>query len=126
MQPQRYELNPIRSKTYTKKFMKSRQIRFGQYVNKKTGEINELNIQITVYVPDGAASPYEPKACMNMKLGKDSIHVISDSLSDVEVFFSQALQFIAEEKTNVDKIVAKERTAYYKHIESLKNANNAS
>lgn len=114
------ELKPLKTKYFPKAFMQSEKIKFGQQVDKETGEIVYKEFQATAYVLKGMDSDYEPMACLSLKLGNGSLSLFADDYDQLERAVDALGAFIAKIKATGNRKVVDEKNAYRTKKKAIK------
>ena len=109
------KLSEVSKKYYKKVYMNSRKIKFGEQLDKNTGEITLKEFQATIYVPDGNETPYCPQVCLNLKLGNQAISFFADDVEHLYNAIENLYKYvfdIKQQKTLHDTLI-KARSNYF-------------
>jgi len=110
---------PYRTKYYPKKFFRHDKFEFGEQVSSTTGEIYKKNIQVTIYIPDGTQSDYEPLIGVNFKLGNDGLSLYVQDTGDVVQMLDNVCKYLESLRTECAEIL-KEQVQKYRITKQVK------
>jgi len=105
-------------KYFHKAYMISTKIKFGEQCDHKTAEIKPKEFQATIYIPDGANSPYKPAIALSLKLGNQAMSLYVDSSADLEKTIADLATWIFRNREKIDAAHHAEINQYYKMRES--------
>lgn len=114
------EIKRIKTKRFPKKFLKSKKFRFGEQINEDTGELITKQWQATVYIGDGATTPYEPAVALNLKLGNGSV-TLYGTMDDFIRTIGDIQVWLYDIQKEANEVLVREKTAYLKHQEIKRN-----
>ena len=95
--------------------MQTQKIKFGEQIDKSTGEIMNKEFQACIYVPEGDDTPYKPNVCLNLKLGDNSFSIYGDSIDESYNAIEQLYNWLHKIKFqgSINEVTIKSQNRYY-------------